>query len=195
MAELAIRTVFSLLVVLGLLLVLTRVAGRRYRGRTGAVRVVQRQALSRGSAVTVVEVGRRTLVLGVTEQQVQVLAELEPGELDGLLDADAGTDPEAVPAAARPKLLAALRPASAAPAPEAPAGFADHLLVEMDRDGLPDGTAVADRPDDRPHGRHAARHKVPAERAPAAAQGPLAGSLLSPQTWRQGWQVIGRRAS
>lgn len=189
MAELAIRTVFSLAVVLGLLLVLTRVAGRRYRGRSGAVRVVQRQALSRGSAVTVVEVGRRTLVLGVTEQQVQVLAELEPGELDAL---DPGGETEAAaPVVPRPTFLKALRPAAAAAAPEAPAGFADHLLVEMDRTEAPDDAAAADRPG----GRHAARHKAAGERAPAPAPGPLAGSLLSPQTWRQGWQVIGRRAS
>ncbi|WP_148615859.1 flagellar biosynthetic protein FliO [Nocardioides rubriscoriae] len=181
MAELAIRTVFSLAVVLGLLLVLTRVAGRRYRGGSGAVRVVQRQALSRGSAVTVVEIGRRTLVLGVTEQQVQVLAELEPGELESV-GADPGrTSTSALPA--RPKLLTALRPT---PAVAAHDHFAEHLLVELDRTS-PEGPG-------RPDGRHSARHKAPTDRTPPAG-GALAGSLLSPQTWKQGWQVIGRRAS
>jgi flagellar protein FliO/FliZ len=187
MAALAIRTVFSLAVVLGLLLVLTRVAGRRYRGGSGAVRVVQRQALSRGSAVTVVEIGRRTLVLGVTEQQVQVLAELEPGELEGLA---AETGAEAPKVGTRPRYLTALRtsaPAAVVPVPDE--GFADHLLVQLDRTA--DAAGV---PGARPAGRHAARHKADGDRAPAGG-GALAGSLLSPQTWRQGWQVIGRRAS
>ena len=50
------------------------------------MRIVHRQALSRGTAVAVVEVGNRVLVLGTTEHQVNVLAELDEGELDGHAD-------------------------------------------------------------------------------------------------------------
>ena len=87
MTALALRLVFSLAIVVGLLLLLARFAGRRFQGKTGAViQVVHRQQLSRGSGVAVVTVGERVLVLGTTEQQVTLLTELEPDEL--LLEAD-----------------------------------------------------------------------------------------------------------
>ncbi|MET0838688.1 MAG: flagellar biosynthetic protein FliO, partial [Marmoricola sp.] len=87
MVELAVRLVFSLAVVVGLLLVTVKLGARKFHPRNGAaVRVVHRQALSRGTAVAVVEVGHRILVLGTTEHQVNVLAELEEGELGGPSD-------------------------------------------------------------------------------------------------------------
>ena len=123
MAALAIRLLFSLAVVIGLLALLSRVAGRRFKGRIGApVQVVHRQPLSRGTAVAVVTVGTRVLVLGTTEHQVTLLTEVEPDEV--------GVD-LSVPA--------------------------DGLEV----DGLEDLPATP------------------------RATGPLAGSVLSPQTWRQ----------
>ena len=82
MLELAVRLVFSLAVVVGLLLLIARVGARRFQGAAGnLVQVVHRQPLSRTSAVAVVTVGSRVLVLGTTEQQVTVLAELDPEEL------------------------------------------------------------------------------------------------------------------
>ncbi len=82
MLELTLRLVFSLAVVIGLLLVTVRLAGKRFSGGPDAlVQVVHRQPLSRGSAVAVVTVGSRVLVLGTTEQQVTVLTELDPEEL------------------------------------------------------------------------------------------------------------------
>lgn len=84
MLELTVRLVVSLAIVVGLLLVLARVGARRFRGQSGAlVRVVHRQPLSRTSAVAVVTVGSRVLVLGTTEHQVSILTELEPEELEG----------------------------------------------------------------------------------------------------------------
>ena len=83
MIELVIRLVFSLAVVVGLLLLLARLSANRFRGSTGAfVRVVHRQTLSRSSALAVVTVGSRVLVLGTTDQQVQLLTELDADELD-----------------------------------------------------------------------------------------------------------------
>lgn len=82
MLELTLRLVFSLAVVVGLLLLLARLGARRFKGGQDAlVRVVHRQPLSRTSSVTVVTVGSRVLVLGATEHQVSVLAELDPEEL------------------------------------------------------------------------------------------------------------------
>lgn len=131
MTALAIRLVFSLAVVVGLLLLLARFAGRRFQGRTGAaIQVLHRQPLSRGSGVAVVTVGDRVLVLGTTEHQVSLLTELEPDELDLTL--------EHVPAAEEPRVRA----------------------VPTHRDA-----------------------------SQRTKDGPLAGSVLSPETWRQALRV------
>ena len=83
MLELTIRLIVSLAIVVGLLLLLARFGARKFRGNSGAlVHVVHRQALSRTSSVSVVTVGSRVLVLGTTEQQISVLTELDPDELE-----------------------------------------------------------------------------------------------------------------
>jgi len=58
-------------------------AGGRGRGgrRPLPVEVVARRGLSRGATVTVVRLGSRTLVLGVTDHQVSLLTEIDPAEL------------------------------------------------------------------------------------------------------------------
>lgn len=82
MLELTLRLVASLSVVVGLMLLLARLGARRFKGGAGAVvQVVHRQPLSRGSAVAVVTVGTRVLVLGTTEQHVSLLTELDPDEV------------------------------------------------------------------------------------------------------------------
>jgi flagellar protein FliO/FliZ len=130
MLGLVVRLVCSLALVLGLLLLIARFAGRRFTGRTGApVHVVHRQPISRGSSVTVVTVGTRILVLGSTEQQVTLLTELEPDEID-------------------------------LPEPAA-----------EDEPGDPVARTLPERP---------------------GRLGPLAGSVLSPQTWRQALRAATR---
>jgi len=85
MLELTVRLIASLALVVGLLLLLARFGGRRFRGRSGdLVRIVHRQPLTRTSAVAVVAVGSRLLVLGTTEQHVSILTELDPDELGEL---------------------------------------------------------------------------------------------------------------
>lgn len=82
MLELTVRLVVSLSLVIGLLLLLAKLGGRRFRGKHDAlVRVLHRHQLSRGSTVSVVAVGSRVLVLGATEHQVRVLTELDPEEI------------------------------------------------------------------------------------------------------------------
>lgn len=79
-----LRLAVSLGVVLTLLVLLARWARKRgvggtVGGRTGVeVELLTRRALSRGSALHVVRVGEQVLVLGVTDQQVSVLRELDP---------------------------------------------------------------------------------------------------------------------
>lgn len=89
MLELTVRLVVSLAVVVGLLMVLARLGGKRFRGAAGAlVQVVHRQPLSRSSSIAVVSVGKRVLLLGTTEQQVTLLAELDPDDVLGDEDED-----------------------------------------------------------------------------------------------------------
>jgi flagellar protein FliO/FliZ len=155
MLELTIRLIVSLAIVVGLLLLLARFGARRFRGQAGAlVRVVHRQPLSRTSAVAVVTVGSRVLVLGTTEQQVSILTELEPEEIEGHLDLGMLAD-----------------------------SADDHDVPTLD--------TLAERP------------MRPLLADPLEPRGALAGSVLSPQTWRQAFQVAtqaanratGRRAS
>lgn len=78
MIELIIRIGFSLLIVLGLMWGLAKLARRPLGGRNGgAVSVLARQQLTRGSAVAVVRVADRALVLGVTENQISLLADAD----------------------------------------------------------------------------------------------------------------------
>lgn len=61
----------------------TAASGRRGgRRRTPSVEVIARHGLTRGASVTVVQLGERALVLGVTEHQVTLLTEIDPAELD-----------------------------------------------------------------------------------------------------------------
>lgn len=105
MLELTLRLVFSLAVVLGLLLLIARISSKRFKGSNDSlVRVLHRQPLSRNNAVYVVAVGSRVLVLGATEHQVGVLAELDPEEVeepDILTDLGVPPRPKALPGAHR----------------------------------------------------------------------------------------------
>ena len=83
MIEVALRIFFSLGVVLLLMWGLARVARRPMTGRGGgAVSVLARQPLTRGASVAVVRVGERAYVLGVTDQNVSLLAEAEPDAIE-----------------------------------------------------------------------------------------------------------------
>ena len=173
MTELVVRLVFSLAVVLGLLLLTARLGARRFKGRSDApVRILHRQALSRTSSVTVVTVGTRVLVLGTTEQQVRVLAELDPDELEV----------EVAPVA---HLVSAPAPAEA--------GFAAVLHDQLEEAPARPVTSTGGR-HAAPRG-HVASTSDPAVKASVPGSGPLAGSVLSPQTWRQALQALSGRAS
>lgn len=79
MFELILRIGFSLLVVFGLMWGLARVARRGGVGRHkgGSLAVLNKQSLSRGSSVAVVQVADRALILGVTDTQVSLLGETD----------------------------------------------------------------------------------------------------------------------
>ncbi|HEY0000039.1 MAG TPA: flagellar biosynthetic protein FliO [Actinoplanes sp.] len=78
MFELVLRIGFSLLVVLGLMWALARVARRPLGARGhGPLAVLNRQQLTRGSAVAVIRVADRAMIIGVTDQQVSLLGEAD----------------------------------------------------------------------------------------------------------------------
>ncbi|MCL8027685.1 flagellar biosynthetic protein FliO [Nocardioides bruguierae] len=146
MGELAIRMVVSLLVVVGLMLLVAKVAVKRNRTvRDTGLQVIGRQQLGKGSGLAVVTVGGRTLLLGTTDNQVNLITELTDqsavpaslgvhDDLDTDLDlgTDLGTDLDAdLDAAVQDDAFAALladalaAPAgAAAPGPAAPAAVA-----------------------------------------------------------------------
>jgi flagellar protein FliO/FliZ len=169
MLELTIRLIVSLAIVLGLLILLARLGARRFSGSHGAmVEVLHRQPLSRTSSLAVVSVSGRVLVLGTTEHQVSLLAELEPDEV--LADAE---DTLADTAADLTGDLTA--------AFELAGPHGRHLVP------APRTVRAVAGP-----GKHAAT-RDPVERTGTA--GPLAGSVLSPQTWRDALAAATRRAS
>ena len=154
------RLIASLAVVVGLLLLLARVVGRRFAGREGAaVQVLHRQPLSRTASVAVLAIGSRILVVGTTDHQVQLLTELDPDEL--------GEEPT----------LVALDAADVVTAfPREAAGLVTEGLLRPDA------------------ARRAGAHRAAATRRPAGP-GSLAGSVLSPDTWRQALAVATGKAS
>ena len=88
--HLLLRVASSLAAVLGLIWLLSRGGRRRTGGRVAAAgrfTVVGRQSLGRHAGVAVVRVGDRALVLGVTEQSVQLLAETDLASVLGEQDA------------------------------------------------------------------------------------------------------------
>jgi flagellar protein FliO/FliZ len=209
MAELAIRMIVSLAVVLGLLLLCARLGQKRFKGRSGSpLQVLHRQSLSRSSGVAVVSVGGRMLLLGTTDQQVQMLTELDPAEVeqseppaartvavapaaepgDSLLGRMATLVDEPsrwIPTSAKRRTsVAAVAPLASVPAaPAAPTSFATVLESEL----ATELTVVKAAP----------KPLTPAQvlLQEEQASGPLAGSLLSADTWRLAARAVTRRAS
>jgi flagellar protein FliO/FliZ len=80
-----VRLVLSLAFIAGVLWFAARVAKKRGIGQgNGLIEVVARQRMGRASSVSVVRIADRVLVVGATEEQVTLLA-----EVDGDVVADA----------------------------------------------------------------------------------------------------------
>ena len=208
MVELTVRLIASLAVVVGLLLLTVRLGARRFRPRADApLRIVHRQALSRSSSLAVVEVGSRVLVLGTTEHQINVLAELGQHELPGHLAQvpeldeydDQVIDMEAV---RRSGTLTADLTADQGFDLTADQAFdqafdqgfdeqLDHSVREALRQPVapPRTTQPLTQPSTQTLTQTLTRPV-----APPAATGPLAGSVLSAETWRQAFAVATGRS-
>lgn len=194
MAELTVRVVISLAVVLGLFWLVARTGSRRIGGRDrGLLRVRGRQALSRGSSLAVVEVGARVLVVGVSDSGVRLLTELDPLELESAVptaqDTDQVSDYDTVaagyaPAATRPVRAAVgvtqsadFVPALYQSAEPTPATRTAERTPEASRSAGQRGSHRASRPASRRAARHAAR----THRAAPRASGRRAGQDVTSQ--------------
>ncbi|HJX42871.1 MAG TPA: flagellar biosynthetic protein FliO [Geodermatophilus sp.] len=81
-----IRLLLSLAFVAGVLWFAVRLARKRGLGSSGGlVEVVAHQRMGRASTVNVLRIGDRVLVVGATEQQVTLLAELDGEALGATL--------------------------------------------------------------------------------------------------------------
>src|SRR4051794_14294976 len=111
MTWMVIRLVLSLAFVGGVLWFAARLAKKRGLGGTGngLIEVVARQRLGRSSTVNVVRIGDVCLVVGATEEQVTLLAEVDPETVDA-----------AVPAKQAPRQLAPVAEDDGHEAPERP---------------------------------------------------------------------------
>ncbi|MGY1820370.1 FliO/MopB family protein [Geodermatophilus sp. SYSU D00079] len=78
MTWMIIRLVLSLAFIAGVLWFAARVAKKRGLGQgNGLIEVVARQRMGRASSVNVVRIAGRVLVVGATEEQVTLLAEVD----------------------------------------------------------------------------------------------------------------------
>lgn len=160
---LGLRVALSLAVVLAVLWFVAR----QLNGRTAATRrvpitVVGRQNLSRRAGMAVVEVGGRTLVLGVSDAGVQLLTELDddPAAADDAgraagLDSDHDGTPASAPAAVRELTTTGT--------------FADVLAAES------------------PTANRRRRRAQPVAHGSAS---PLAGSVLDKHTWSAAFATL-----
>ena len=207
---LALRVIVSLGAVFGALFFahrwLTKGRGAGGGGLRGkAISVVSRQGLGTKAGVAIVDAGGRRYLLGVTEHAVTVLDRL--GAADGETPAVSVVSTAPVPLVAsgsafERELHRRLRHGDRRGARRRRPGrgtlraaHPDHLAA-LARPGLRAsavraGAAVQHAT--RRAARAAEEARVDAERARTAKPSPLAGSVLSPETWRQTAAALRRR--
>jgi flagellar protein FliO/FliZ len=111
MTWMLIRLILSLAFVGGVLWFAARLAKKRGLGSTGGlVEVVARQRMGRTSTVNVLRIADRVLVVGATEEQVTLLAELDGDAVETTLAERAAATPAAGggPAVPAPRVGGAL---------------------------------------------------------------------------------------
>lgn len=186
----ALRVVLALAVVFGLI----RYAGRKLSGGVGTrpsrslpLAIIGRLSLGKGAGIALVEVGGRVLLLGVGEQGVRVLTEIDAPAVEPAVIAAAdipGLVPDGPPVELREELdLASLGTLH----PGALAGLIDPVD--------PEGSEP--KPGRRPDGSERLARLAGlaglAASASAREAGALHGSILSPGTWRRAVNVVQQR--
>lgn len=164
------RLLVSLAAVLGVMWLLARRARKGMKGKgERVIEVLERTNLSRSSSVAVIRVNDQAFVLGVAENQVSILGETD---LEAALAAKDVTP-------VRGRRAASHRSAPTSPRDPSPRVPARRVVADAADSRESDGRSRSSRPL-AVGGRPVANRETQA--APAGA---LAGSALSPQTWKQ----------
>ncbi|MEI4270721.1 flagellar biosynthetic protein FliO [Klenkia sp. LSe6-5] len=173
MTWMVIRLILSLAFVGGVLWFAARVAKKRGLGMgNGLIEVVARQRMGRSSTVSVLRVADRVLVVGATEENVTLLAEMDAEVVEEVL---AEAEEERLAAQEARRLAAAARrgtPELAGPADD------DAPTTQISLPALPGvpGARRTHRPAVRGHGTHGGR---------PVAGGLAAGSVFDRAAWTQ----------
>jgi flagellar protein FliO/FliZ len=203
---LTLRLVLSLAIVLGLFWMVARTGSRRLGGRDRALmRVRSRQSLSRSSSLAVVEVGRRVLVVGVSDGGVRLLTEMDPADLEVEPEpapvrvrrsGPVAAAVEAVRAHAVPtRAVAATRPAAPSDVEVALEALDARMAANAPAEAALDGTGTVGVQDEPSYASYQQHYEQVYDVAPVRPrrEGALAGSLLSASTWRAAWDTaVGR---
>ncbi len=190
-ALVGLRVILALACVLGLIWF----AGRRLSGtsnlrkpRSVPMTVIGRQSLGKGAGIALVEVAGRVLLLGVGEQGVRVLTEIDLPVIDASIIAasvdDASVDTALVDTAS---VVAVTAGELAELLPLLPADRTLVLREELDLESLPTDPAVVTDPV------VLARLAGLAATPSARGAGALHGSILSLDTWRRAVDVVQQR--
>ena len=177
---LGLRVLLSLAVVFGLLWYLHHKISRfnRTSNKADPVTVVTRQGLSPKASVVMIEAEGRRFLLGVTDQSVNVL---HTSAAPGLASVPDLADDDDSPG----------RTGLAERTDADDATFARVLsLATASGEGMPvdakrSGRRAARPAGARPHSARSPMSRSPLSGSPKARQSPLAGSILSPETWKQ----------
>ncbi|MCG2798903.1 MAG: flagellar biosynthetic protein FliO [Cellulomonas sp.] len=181
-----LRVAVALACVLGVIWI----AGRRLGGSRAArgtdephVRIVDRSALGRHAGVAVLAVGNRRILVGYGEQRVEMLTELNPVVVP-LAAPQSAPAQSTVP---RPRAASTGRPTSPGRPKQTTPAVA--LLGAGARSTTGSGTAAS-------AGRVspvAFPQLSPVEEAVVRGTSPLAGSVLSPQSWKDAMHALQER--
>jgi flagellar protein FliO/FliZ len=176
-----LRIVLALALVVGLMFGLAKLARRPLRTARGADRleVLARRQLTRGASIALIRSGQRTLLLGVTDARVSVLA-----------DAGLAADPPRRSDAP----LADASPADASPADASPALPPAAELPQPPTAELPALPAAAVPAQVRGSALSGSAPAGSALSGSAPAGSALSGSALSGQTWRQALAALRERS-
>jgi flagellar protein FliO/FliZ len=157
MTWMIIRLILSLAFVAGVLYFAARLAKKRGLGQnSGLIEVVARQRMGRSSTVNVVRIGDVVLVVGATEQQVTLLAEVDSETVEQAMGERRGPVRRHAPRPAAPR-----------------ADYPEHYPEDYPEDYRGDHPAEEEYAGAVPY----------AARPAHASQGALAGSVLDRKGW------------
>lgn len=182
---LALRVAVSLAIVIGMIWALSKVTRRWNPTRSAAIQVVSKVTLSKRSSLIVVGVGDRGMLLGVTDHGITQLGEVALPSTKAV-----SAEPQ------RSAVVVDLHDASRGREPRFEDYLAADLAAELDPEAYLEGYVLPGSA--APQAKKSRRGARAAQGQPRRGQqdeprqrkDALAGSVLSPDTWRQAVAAI-----